>query len=236
MTNLKNTGLVSAFTLKLIMAALMVGDHMVYFFPHDFPIELRFAARVVAPVFCYLMTVSLYHTRDRGRYVGRLMAGALVMFAGNLALAHALNGPKIVLNIFFSLAVSAALIDRIEALARRKGKPFLQALCIIFLIVACFHVEGQFLLPVMALVFYFLKDNKPMMYLCYILAGACVVWLAGIPIYQQYQALAIIPIALYNGKKGADSAFSKWFFYFFYPLHIWALYIIRHLIFRSFWF
>jgi len=234
MTNLKNMGLVSAVTLKFIMAALMLGDHMAYFFPHVYPLELRFAARVVAPVFCYLMTVSLYHTRDRGRYIGRLMAGALIMFTGNLALAHALNGPKIVLNVFFSLAVSAALIDRIEALAQRKEKPFFHALCIIFLIFACFHMEGQFLIPVMALVFYFLRDNRPGMYLGYILAGACVVWLAGMPVYQHYQALAIILIALYNGKKGADSAFSKWFFYFFYPLHIWALYIIRHLIFVRF--
>ncbi|GKT04688.1 hypothetical protein OKN36_22240 [Furfurilactobacillus sp. OKN36] len=34
---------------------------------------------------------------------------------------------------------------------------------------------------------------------------------------------AIIPIALYNGQRGRS---DKWFFYVFYPMHIWVLYLL----------
>ncbi|MGV0169083.1 TraX family protein [Furfurilactobacillus sp. WILCCON 0119] len=34
---------------------------------------------------------------------------------------------------------------------------------------------------------------------------------------------AIIPIALYNGQRGRS---DKWFFYVFYPTHIWVLYLL----------
>jgi hypothetical protein len=38
---------------------------------------------------------------------------------------------------------------------------------------------------------------------------------------------AAVPILLYNGKRGGGSPrFNKWFFYIFYPAHIYALYIL----------
>nr|WP_259767156.1 hypothetical protein [Lactococcus lactis] len=36
---------------------------------------------------------------------------------------------------------------------------------------------------------------------------------------------------LYNGKKGGrSSTFEKYFFYGFYPIHIWILFIIGYLL------
>ena len=231
MTTLKNTGLISAFALKMIMAVLMLGDHLAYFLPQFFPFELHFAGRLVAPVFCYLMTVSLYHTRNRGRYIARMATAGLLMLAGSFALTGALGGPGIGNTIFLSLALSAALIDQIEQATSGDGRLLAHLPVIILLIVACFFVEGKLLLPVMAVVFYFLRENKPLMFLTYILAASGVVFLFGFQPYQHLQALAIVPIAMYSGEKGSDTAFAKWFFYIFYPLHIWILYIIRHLLF-----
>ena len=37
----------------------------------------------------------------------------------------------------------------------------------------------------------------------------------------------IMIIYLYNGKQGQKNAFSKWFFYWFYPIHLFILGVIR---------
>ena len=43
---------------------------------------------------------------------------------------------------------------------------------------------------------------------------------------QGFGVLAMIPICLYNGKKGADSKILKHAFYWFYPVHMTAIYLI----------
>ena len=37
---------------------------------------------------------------------------------------------------------------------------------------------------------------------------------------------AVVPVALYNGKRGPNSAFVKWFFYASYPLHLAVLAVL----------
>ncbi|WP_375709512.1 TraX family protein [Latilactobacillus curvatus] len=43
---------------------------------------------------------------------------------------------------------------------------------------------------------------------------------------QWMMIFAIIPILLYNGQKGRS---MKYFFYLFYPIHIWLLFILASL-------
>ncbi|WP_230203571.1 TraX family protein [Bacillus massiliigorillae] len=39
---------------------------------------------------------------------------------------------------------------------------------------------------------------------------------------------AIPFILLYNGESGVNNTFTKYMFYFFYPLHLWAIYTIGY--------
>ncbi|MCL2052147.1 MAG: TraX family protein [Lachnospiraceae bacterium] len=32
---------------------------------------------------------------------------------------------------------------------------------------------------------------------------------------------------LYNGERGSESALAKYFFYVFYPLHLWIIYSVK---------
>jgi len=236
-----------SFTLKLMMAALMVLDHLYYFLPDmGFPIWFTMAGRVVAPTFCYLMTQSLYYTRDRSRYIRRLTFAGLAMLAGNILLmllaASLRNGTIIPLDnsIFLSLAVSAVVVDRLERL--KESFHFRHVVLILVMLLTSLLLEGAFLLPVMAVIFYFLRNRKVLMSIAYLVGSTLSVYLLmglsgsstrytfelfGYRLHTQYlQAFALIPIFLYNKKPGPRTWFSKWFFYLFYPLHIWVLYLV----------
>lgn len=43
---------------------------------------------------------------------------------------------------------------------------------------------------------------------------------------ELYALFALIPIALYNGKRGYDNVFVKYGFYLFYPVHLALLALI----------
>ena len=251
MTKLKRIGL-SAFALKMIMALLMLGDHLVFFLPMyfadipvlaairefgrpvltPFPLQLREFGRLVLPTFAYLMTVSLSYTRDRLRFFLRMAIAGLIMLAGNWILSLALGGPEINNGIFLSLAVSAGLIIAIERIIKNEGYAILNALAAALLIYAGTFVEGGLITPVMALVFYFLRGQRLAMCIVYIGVSWAYLEMADFMDIQIFQLWAIVPILLYNGQKGGSGgAFDKWFFYVFYPLHVWWLYVIRHLLF-----
>ena len=252
MTKLEKIGL-SAFALKLIMLVLMLVDHLVLFFPMyfnnipflaalreagrpfltPFPLQLREFGRLVLPTFAYLMTVSLSHTRNRMRFFLRMAIAGLIMLVCNWILARALGGPEITTVIFLSLAVSAGLIMSIERIITGEGYPWLNAVAAALFIYAGTFVEGGLLTPVMALVFYFLRGQRLAMCIVYIGVSWAYLEMARFMPIQMYQLWAVVPIMLYNGRKGGSGNvfLDKWLFYIFYPLHIWWLYIIRHLIF-----
>ena len=46
---------------------------------------------------------------------------------------------------------------------------------------------------------------------------------------QEWAVLAILPIALYDGRKVTKSKAVQWGFYLFYPVHLLALYLIARI-------
>ncbi|MFT8725568.1 MAG: TraX family protein [Liquorilactobacillus nagelii] len=87
----------------------------------------------------------------------------------------------------------------------------------------------------LAFFLYLVKDNRKLQYLFIVIAA---IWYTGYLSYWQFNDLftvniqwmmifAIIPIALYNSKRGKS---MKYFFYIFYPAHIWGLFILASLL------
>ena len=53
-------------------------------------------------------------------------------------------------------------------------------------------------------------------------------WLGGIHwTIQELAVFAVVPIALYSGKKATNSKLLQWVFYLFYPAHLLILYLIQ---------
>lgn len=222
---MEQKGILNAFALKIIMTVLMVLDHIHLFLPPQ-PAWFHILGRLVAPVFCLLMTQSLAYTRNRGAYIQRMTIAGLIMLAVNSILTWYFQVP-VTNGIFLALAVGAGMVLLLEHLFTVEfDTP--RALGVLILAVLSLFVEGQLIVPVMAIIFYFLRNNRFLM--CLVYAAAMIVLIrvmyGGFSV-QHYMVFAVIPILLYNGKRGPGGAgAAKWFFYWFYPAHVWVLYFI----------
>ncbi len=101
----------------------------------------------------------------------------------------------------------------------------------------------RYYLILLCLIFYFLRDNPKKMWSAFFIVAFLVmfnVMLFKNPFQFKFGmefdiytiGILLVPLffALYDGKPGNKSAFNKWFFYIFYPLHLLILGLIRILI------
>jgi hypothetical protein len=227
----------NAFQLKLLMALLMVLDHVRHIqglVPPVLGAVFIVVSRCVAPVFAYLVVEGVLHTGDLRRYCARLFLFAGITLGGNTALNLLFDslaasmteverqGLHMHNNILITLAL-AALGFALVQWGREEQKRGLFALAPICFIAGLFFEWGITVVPFMLAV-YFFRDNKRLRYGIYAVTELATfltprgepLWLLG---------LAIIP--LYNGERGPKTALSKYFFYLFYPVHLWVIAVIN---------
>jgi hypothetical protein len=91
-----------------------------------------------------------------------------------------------------------------------------------------FVLEGSFLLPLLLFLFYYVK-NKNLLLIIYTLLSFSflVLQLIGtesiFPTVQWGMVLFIPFYLLYNNQRGSK---IKYFFYFYYPMHLWLLSVL----------
>ncbi|MBU5437912.1 conjugal transfer protein TraX [Tissierella sp. MSJ-40] len=137
-------------------------------------------------------------------------------------------------NIFLSMAMGIALLIAIDNLNNREGRNKVKNILLIFIIcLISLFTEGSFIGTAMVLIFFYFKKDKIKMSIAYILLSS--IFLTGGFTYNnlfvlnpQWMMVFSLPFMLmYNGKRGFN---LKYFFYIFYPLHIWILYIMGYFI------
>lgn len=231
-------GVIDAFKLKIIMAVLMLMDHLYYFLP-GFPEWFHIVSRVVAPMFTYLVAEGMYYTSNKVGYIKRMYLFGSIMLAMDIVfiLVFGSAPPN---SIIMSLAITASIIFCIDKVVKKgEGEPTLDTpskvkwiLLAFFLFVVCLFFEGAMVCPVTGLVFYYLRWNRSVMCGAYIVASLAILWLFRLlGDTQTYMLTAVVPIMLYNGQRGRKGAFPKYFFYIFYPAHIWILFTVKQLFF-----
>lgn len=197
----------NAFQLKLFMAILMVFDHIDHI-PGLLPIELagifHVLTRCVGVFFAFLAVDGFRYTHDRKRYVLRLFVWAAIMAAGNTVYNLIAADPTLSLhnNIFFTLALGVLMLC---VLAGSGPLPLRNLL----------YLALGALLFVMSFVPYpTLSETLTML-----------------AINSEFMFPLVIPfLAMYDGTRGPKTAFSKYFFYVFYPLHLWIIGLIALLV------
>lgn len=224
-------GLCSGLWLKIFALVCMVIDHVRMFFPAT-PFFLRYIGRLSFPIFFFLMVEAFFHSRHVEKYLLRLLGGGVVMQLGNWALKAAFHSDEgIPNNIFFGLAGCLLVVIFIDCFFRGSR----QGLCLLGVVVSMvftFFTEAGFLGLAITLSFYFFHGTRWPLAIAYSFASLLVSDVfAFMPLsyyfkdYPQWMMIfAVVPILMYNGKRGRDTKFTKYLFYVFYPLHIWLLY------------
>lgn len=222
----------NAFVLKFIALIFMIMDHL-YYYISGIPIWFNYVGRIVAPIFFYLLVESFFHTRDRKKFNIRLFVAAFIVF---LIINVMLKQP---MNIFASMAMGILMLNIIEFIKNNRKNIFKSIISYIILIIVVYlslFTEASYLGVGMILIFYFLRNKRFLMSMCYIfLSLFYLLFIFGMNDivnelffinYQWMMVFALIPILLYNGKPGLRNKFSKYLFYVIYPLHIFILLFI----------
>lgn len=248
----------NAYQLKLIMAVIMVLDH-IRLLLYDVDNVFHLISRCVAPVFAYLVVEGVMHTKNLKAYNIRLLTWAWIMALGNFILNSIFkiltpdmsDLERVPLtvdnNIFLTLALSVLCISTarygLSCKGGRKIACYAASLVAFAIGLLC---EGGILLVPFILITYLMYHNKKARVAGYLVLFAVFTAMAipkliaaGFTLsalsFNSYPLFifALPFIALYNGERGSNTKFSKYFFYVFYPAHLWIIGIINFLVLTS---
>ena len=248
MTSLKLRFL-SGNALKILACIAMVIDHVgLLFFPSN--MLYRKIGRLALPLFAFLLAEGCKHTRNKKKHFFLLAFFAGVCQCVYDVFAY-LNGDSVYVCILVTLLCAELCIFALQYFKRELFKtensvsdkilavlPFLCAVGATAFLCKIQRVDYGFagcMLPV----FISLSDFKGIAtsetqdqilskidtdfsrFICFICGLLFLYFLSPNILPKEYMFLSLIPVALYNGKRGKWNL--KYFFYFFYPLHLVAL-------------
>ena len=226
MKKLEKLRILDGTSLKLIAMISMVFDHVGdMFFPGA--LWMRMIGRLAMPLFSFCIAEGYAHTGNKQRYLLRMGVFALISeipfdlaFEGRVGLGH----QNIMLTFFLSI-LALMLFDRIRGEGKEHAafKTLLGILCVCAVAVLALLLKADYTLfaVVAVFLFYVLRNRHPLLR-----CGVGVGFLALTRTVGYYRAtgLSLIPLLLYNGKRGRG---LKWLFYAFYPGHLLLLYLLK---------
>ena len=212
--------------LKLIAMLSMTVDHIGYIlFPRI--MWFRIAGRLAFPIFAYMVAEGCSHTRNLRRYLGSM---AMIAAICQVITFLAVGSIDQCIMVTFTLAIGLIILAK---KAKEKGTLFawiflLGGIVTAFAIteilprvVSGFSVDYNFIGVILPLCVYLTKNKWTKL-------AVCALCLCALPIgvwWGQWFALLAIPLlALYNGQRGKWR--MKWLFYFYYPAHLAALWLL----------
>ena len=222
--------ILSGSVLKVTAVVTMLIDHIGYMLGRDSIILftllgrqvtlytlMRLIGRLAFPIFAFLIAEGYQHTRSRVRYGITLLIFAVVSEVSYDLFRSGVWFSVDNQNVFFTLLLGYIGICAYE---RLKDRWFLRVSAILILLVTSYFLRSDYGISgfCFIMLMYALRDRE----LLRDVAGIMILsskWKA---------ALAFIPLAFYNGKRGfIKGPIAKYAFYLFYPLHLLILYFIK---------
>ncbi len=234
----------SATALKTIAIAAMLIDHVAWaFVPTASPlgIAMHFVGRITGPTMFFFVAEGYHRTRNVNRYTARLAVFALLSYLpffyfqhGALPSAQTYAPVGVLYTLFLGLV---ALRARHEAKTPLAGTLLILA-CVLFSAIGDWGIIGVILI----LVFDAWRGSwkkqalaAGAVFLLFLLPDLILGFLWAVPnataigVIQLGQFVPLLLLRFYGGQRGrAGPAFSKWFFYLFYPLHLLALGVLQY--------
>lgn len=211
--------------LKVLACATMLIDHIgAVFYPQL--LWLRIIGRISFPIYCFLLSEGVHHTRSPMKYGLRLLLVAIIaelpydlLFHGEFTWAK--NSVMVTLLLGFLAGVTMKQVNG-----------WLKLIVPLPFILLGKYLGGSYgMYGVAMAVLFLLTRNIPY-------AKAALVFgmvllslrMAGFPGHvgvQIYAIAAMVPIALYSGEKRSRNKALQWAFTLFYPVHILILLLIQ---------
>lgn len=190
---------------------------------------------------CYFLVEGFQYTHSKKNYAIRLAIFALVSEIP-YCLAFTNNGLLEFreLNMLFTLLICFAILVVVEKVSNKV----IRTVCILILILFSSVCDWAFLAPIFTLLFLWSKGSKSKTGWAFIIsmllfgglnfAGGLGRFSMEINLIYALGSMmgivlaGIVIVIFYNGRRiEKGSVFSKWFFYWFYPVHLLLLGIIR---------
>ena len=213
---------------------------------------LRGVGRTAFPIFCFMIVEGFHYTHSRIRYLRNLTIFAFVSeipfdlalvvrdHAGSFDILQILRSNFSLdmtdQNVFFTLAIGLGVIWAIDEIWHRMNRNDTKASALyrILSLILCFasyaagcalaeflHTDYSYYGITLITIFYLLYNRRPLA----LLAGYA--FFALFVYSEQWAFPGFILMLLYNGQRGFMGKKFKYFFYAFYPVHLFLLYLIR---------
>ncbi len=228
---------ISSFTLHLIAAILMFGDHLCKtLLPNA--VFLTCTGRLAFPIFAFCIAEGYTHTKDFPRYLLRLLLFAIL---SELPFDLAFFGTPFFFgyqNVLFTFLLSLPalwMIDRACTASDKKTPAYVIAAagCALSASLLCTDYGAAGCLTVI-LFFLAARCGTQKKRRCIELLGLLAINLFLLPsdtisissFSFPIQSLAVLSLPLiwqYRGQKGFSNGWVRYAFYFFYPVHLLVL-------------
>lgn len=224
------------YTLKCIAVAAMLIDHIAAVFlvgtlGSSIGIVYylcRFIGRTTAPIMCFFIAEGFLHTSSRKKYILRMAVFALIS-QPFYTLAFYDTMRPLRLSMMFTLLVSLLMLEAWENIKCLPLRIIVAVGCILITVVSDWYIYA----PIMVLGCFLMRD-RGMKRLIVPLIVSIFMAVSSRSLAEAFmQSGMLVSVGLltcYNGERGRNGRASKWFFYVFYPAHLFVIYILKLLL------
>ena len=236
--------------LKLIAIIAMTVDHIAWAMFDGYPsallpLVMHIIGRLTCPIMCYFIAEGYHYTRNINKYTFRLFAFAFIshfayIFASNDFVDFKSFIPFYYGNFLNQTSVMWSLAWGLVMLRIADSKRIKSIYKVLLVILICIITLPSDWSCIAALCIMAIGTNrgdfrKQMSWMIFYVALYSLVYFFAIDkaygILQMGVVLSIPVIAMYNGKRGKNpkiNKFMKWFFYIFYPAHLFVIGLINY--------
>lgn len=224
---------ISSSWLKIIAAAAMVIDHGSVIFLGAESTVFRCIGRIAFPLYAFMIAEGALRSKNKLKYALRLL---LFAFISEVPFDWGFHGVVFETesqNVFFTLLLGLLSVSTYYWFRERKAG-FVGIFTTILYSFGAYFLRSDYGfmgVTVITLMGVFLVSGGNVKTIGYGLSAA-MTSLALVPPLavgflptQLYAVFSVIPLSLYNGKRGFRM--NKYFFYIFYPAHILVLALIK---------
>lgn len=212
------------FSLKIIALITMIIDHFAFLNIFDnFYLLFRCIGRISFPLYIFIITESLFYTKDRKKFLKHLL---LFAFISQIPFSIYFGTPILDLNVLFTLFLGSLMVVLAEKCIESPKQKNIYLLSFIMIISLFINSDYGFVGSYSILFIYlakrYTKNKNLTSSLSLILLSMC---LYGInSIYFIFACIPAVLVYFYNGLLGRK---LKKFFYWSYPVHLAIFFLIK---------